>query len=88
MLRIFKYRTSPFKADRNHIHHYFLNYLQGHIKVSLLLITINLVIVICSFFVTFVVIEYYLGLMIFIGVNLYLISFLLVKKFFNMSPDE
>ena len=88
MLRIFKYRTSPFKADRNHIHHYFLNYLQGHIKVSLLLITINLVIVMCSFFVTFLVIEYYLGLMIFIGVNLYLISFLLVKKFFNMSPDE
>ena len=81
MLRIFKYKTSPFRADRNHIHHYFLNYLQGHIKVSILLISLNLITIVCSFFMRFLVIEYYLGVMIFIGINLYLLSFLFIRRF-------
>jgi len=87
MLRIFKYKTSPFKADSNHIHHYFLNYLQGHIKVSVLLIFLNFLIIIVAFFTRFLVLEYHLGMMIFIGVNLYFISFLLIKRYLMTSHN-
>lgn len=50
LLRLFIYRTSPFTADRNHIHHTLLDIGLSHAKASLLLFTVNLGLVLFTFF--------------------------------------
>ncbi|MDC1505099.1 undecaprenyl/decaprenyl-phosphate alpha-N-acetylglucosaminyl 1-phosphate transferase [Winogradskyella sp.] len=53
VLRVFKYKKSPFSADRNHIHHWFLDLNLSHIKVSSILIGLNLAVIAVSFLVNF-----------------------------------
>ena len=42
IIRIFVHKTSPFKADRNHIHHRLLNLGYSHLKATLIIIAMNL----------------------------------------------
>lgn len=55
-LRVFFIRiakgTSPFKADRNHIHHRLLNLGLTHLQTTLLLVTCNLLIIVLAFLLT------------------------------------
>lgn len=42
VIRLYK-GVSPFKADKNHIHHFLLNYFNNHFKVVLMVIIISLI---------------------------------------------
>lgn len=52
-LRVFTLRIlkgeSPFKADRNHIHHRMLEFGLSHLKITIILITFNLIILVLAF---------------------------------------
>ena len=80
VLRVFKYKTSPFKADKNHVHHYFLKYLRSHVKVSLLIICINILIIFSAFIFKFDFWEYHLLLISLLGILLYFITFQIIKR--------
>ncbi|WP_296313615.1 MraY family glycosyltransferase [Winogradskyella sp. UBA3174] len=48
-IRIVIHKTSPFKADRNHIHHRFINVGFSHKATALIIVAINLVIIAIAF---------------------------------------
>ena len=48
-LRVFKYRVSPFKADKNHIHHHIINLGFSHMQATLWITAINSVIILIAF---------------------------------------
>ncbi|WP_111682119.1 MraY family glycosyltransferase [Winogradskyella tangerina] len=48
-VRVFIHKKSPFKADRNHIHHRFIDKGYSHLVTTLMISGINLVIIIIAF---------------------------------------
>ena len=48
-IRIFILKTSPFKADKNHIHHKFIQHGFSHLKATLSIVFINFVIICIAF---------------------------------------
>jgi UDP-N-acetylmuramyl pentapeptide phosphotransferase/UDP-N-acetylglucosamine-1-phosphate transferase len=53
ILRVFKYKTSPFTADRYHIHHRFIDLKLSHLQVSSVLLIINLLAIMMAFVINF-----------------------------------
>lgn len=49
ILRVFKYKVSPFRADRNHIHHHILNLGFTHLQTTLWITSINCLISLIAF---------------------------------------
>ena len=47
-IRIFIYKTSPFRADKNHIHHRLLQLGFSHVKASLIISVISLSIIVLT----------------------------------------
>jgi hypothetical protein len=47
ILRALK-RTSPFKADKNHLHHWLIKNGQSHAQVTLILATVNLLFILIA----------------------------------------
>lgn len=80
MLRVFKYKRSPFKADNNHIHHYYLKILKGHKRVSFLIIFINILIILSTFFIGPRIWWISILSLVTIGACLYFFSYQLIKK--------
>ena len=48
-IRIFVLKKSPFKADKNHIHHRFIHHGFSHIKTTVTIVLINFVIIVIAF---------------------------------------
>ncbi|MEO1033020.1 MAG: MraY family glycosyltransferase [Bacteroidota bacterium] len=48
-IRIFVHKTSPFKADKNHIHHKFIQQGFSHLKATLTIVAINFIIICIAF---------------------------------------
>ncbi|WP_338732847.1 glycosyltransferase family 4 protein [Mangrovimonas cancribranchiae] len=48
-LRVFKYKVSPFKADRNHIHHHIINLGYSHLQATIWIVAINALIIVITF---------------------------------------
>ncbi|MCT4630862.1 MraY family glycosyltransferase [Winogradskyella sp.] len=49
VIRIIIHKTSPFKADRNHIHHRFIDNGYSHITTTLLICSINVIVISIAF---------------------------------------
>ena len=80
MLRIFKYKKSPFSADRNHIHHRFIDLKLSHLQVSLILLIINLIAIIMAFVIN---VKDWSNKLWFIGIfgsALYVITYVVLKS--------
>lgn len=78
-LRTFKYKTSPFKADRNHIHHWFVDLKLSHLKVSSVLVNINAILIASSFLMNFKDWTNKLWLLAITGSSLYMGAYWLLK---------
>ena len=48
-IRIFILKTSPFKADKNHIHHKFIQHGFSHLRATLTIVIINFIIICIAF---------------------------------------
>jgi len=79
MLRIFKYKKSPFSADRNHIHHRFVDLKLSHLQVSSILIFINSLVIALSFIVYFKNLTNRLWLIVIFGSASYFTAYSFVK---------
>jgi len=48
-IRIVLLKKSPFKADKNHIHHRFIHYGFSHVKTTMTIVVINVIIILIAF---------------------------------------
>jgi len=82
VLRVFKYHVSPFKADRNHIHHHILNLGFSHKQATLWITAINSLIIWIAFHLLDLNLNWQIVLLLGYGSVLYLLPFL-----FKMVTD-
>lgn len=75
IIRIFIHKTSPFIADKNHIHHRFLKLGFSHIKTTTIVVAINALLVLFAFFIRPLDIHFQFGLVIFLGCFMYFIFY-------------
>ncbi|MBO3115791.1 undecaprenyl/decaprenyl-phosphate alpha-N-acetylglucosaminyl 1-phosphate transferase [Winogradskyella sp. DF17] len=74
-IRIFVHKTSPFKADKNHIHHRFIQHGYSHLATTVIIAGINVLIVIIAFNLTYFDLNNQIFSLLLYGTVLYLIPF-------------
>lgn len=85
IIRIFIHKTSPFLADKNHVHHRLLRLGYSHIQTSAIIVIVNCIIIALAFAIKELEIHLQLLLLIGVGVNLYLIPFFIKRKSLTSS---
>jgi UDP-N-acetylmuramyl pentapeptide phosphotransferase/UDP-N-acetylglucosamine-1-phosphate transferase len=80
-IRIFILKKSPFEADKNHIHHRFIQAGYTHIQTTLIIVLINLIIIIIAFNLLHLNLNTQIGLLILYGLVLYYMPFLIKRGF-------
>ncbi len=83
-IRLFIHKTSPFRADRNHIHHRLLDMGLSHKVTTLLLVSVNIVLILFAFFTSHLDIHLHLLFVIFFGCGLYVFMFFVIFKRYKM----
>jgi UDP-N-acetylmuramyl pentapeptide phosphotransferase/UDP-N-acetylglucosamine-1-phosphate transferase len=78
-IRIVIHKTSPFKADKNHIHHKFIQHGFSHLTTTLLIVGINFVIVCIAFNLLHLKLNNQIIALLLYGIGLYLLPFGLKK---------
>lgn len=78
-IRIVVHKTSPFKADKNHIHHRFIKKGYSHKVTTLLIVVIQLIIIAITFNLLYLTLNTQIILLLFYGSALYVLPFLLKK---------
>ena len=74
-IRLFIHKKSPFLADKNHLHHRFLNFGFSHKKTTIIIVFINAVLIASTFYFKNLEIHLQLLLLLFLGTCLYSIIF-------------
>lgn len=75
-IRVFIHKKSPFKADKNHLHHRFLQLGFSHVATTTWIVIINVVIILFAFFIKDLEIHFQTLLLLFFGTFLYAIFFI------------
>jgi len=83
-IRIFILKTSPFKADKNHIHHKFIQHGYSHVKATITIVIINFVIVCIAFNLLHLKLNNQIICLLLYGSSLYLLFFV-IGKFLNKN---
>lgn len=78
-IRIFIFKTSPFKADKNHIHHRFIKAGFSHLKTTLLITLINFIIVCIAFNLLHLILNAQIISLLIYGSLLYYLPFIIKK---------
>lgn len=86
-IRIFLLKKSPFEADKNHIHHRFIQSGFTHIQTTVFIVLINLVIAIIAFNMLHLNLNSQIGLLLIYGSILYYVPFL-IKRGLNKQSDK
>lgn len=79
-IRIVIHKKSPFKADKNHIHHKFIQVGYSHVMTTFLICAINVIIVFIAFNLLYLDLNTQIICLLLYGSALYLLPFL-IKKF-------
>ncbi|MDN3492057.1 glycosyltransferase family 4 protein [Winogradskyella bathintestinalis] len=87
-IRIFIMKKSPFKADRNHVHHRFI--LQGftHVQTTLTIVSINLFIILIAFSMLHLNLNTQIGLLFIYGSILFYAPFMIKKKLKKIRKNK
>ncbi|WP_298892535.1 MraY family glycosyltransferase [uncultured Psychroserpens sp.] len=80
-IRIFVLKKSPFEADKNHIHHRFIQAGFTHIQTTAFIVAINLVIIVIAFNMLHLNLNTQIGLLLIYGSILYYLPFVLKRNF-------
>lgn len=78
-IRIVVHKTSPFKADKNHIHHRFIKRGYSHKTTTLLIVFIQLIIIAITFNLLYLTLNTQIILLLLYGSALYVLPFLFKK---------
>ena len=78
-IRIVVYKTSPFKADKNHIHHKFIKKGYSHLMTTILISSINLIIIGIAFNMLYLNHNIQIIFLLLYGSALYMLPFLIKK---------
>jgi len=78
-IRIFILKKSPFEADKNHIHHRFIQSGFSHKQTTFTLVFINLLIVIIAFNMLHLNLNTQIGLLLIYGSLLYCLPFIIIR---------
>jgi len=81
-IRIVIHKTSPFKADKNHIHHQFIKSGYSHLATTILISSINVIIICIAFNMLHLNLNTQIVCLLLYGSALYVLPFLL-KKMLN-----
>ncbi|WP_179004982.1 glycosyltransferase family 4 protein [Winogradskyella forsetii] len=76
-IRIVIHKTSPFSADRNHLHHKFLSVGFSHVKTTLTIVGINVILILLAFVCKNIDIHWQLLILIASGTLLFSIFFII-----------
>lgn len=87
-IRIVIHRTSPFKADKNHIHHMFIKIGYSHLMTTILICGINFIIVCVAFNLLHFNLNTQIIYLILYGSALYVLPVVLKKIRNNSKPIE
>jgi len=79
-IRIFILRKSPFEADRNHVHHRFIDYGFTHVQTTATIVLINLIVIIIAFNMLHLNLNTQIILLLIYGPILFYIPFLLKRR--------
>ncbi len=86
-IRIFILKKSPFKADKNHIHHRFIQEGYSHVQTTITIVFINLLIVIIAFNMLHLNLNTQIGLLMVYGSFLYCVPFIIKKLLFKKKKS-
>ena len=78
-IRIFILKRSPFEADKNHIHHRFIQSGFSHIQTTFTVVFINLLIVFIAFNMLHLNLNTQIGLLLIYGSILYCMPFIIIR---------
>lgn len=78
-IRIFILKKSPFAADKNHIHHRFIQSGFSHIQTTFTIVLINFLIVVIAFNMLHLNLNTQIGLLLIYGSILYCIPFIIIR---------
>ncbi|MFT7049596.1 MAG: UDP-GlcNAc:undecaprenyl-phosphate GlcNAc-1-phosphate transferase [Psychroserpens sp.] len=79
-IRVFVLKTSPFKADKNHIHHRFIQAGFTHKQTASLIVVVNLITVVIALNMLHLNLNTQIGLLFIYGSVLYYVPFLLKRN--------
>jgi len=80
IVRIVLLKKSPFKPDRNHIHHGFLNMKFSHLKATIIITVVNFIILVISYSLLHLNLNIQIALLLIYGSVLYLVIFLVKRQ--------
>lgn len=80
LVRTLFLKKSPFRADQNHIHHGFLNMKFSHLKATIIITAVNLIILLISYNLLHLNLNIQIILLLIYGSVLYLIIFLVKRQ--------
>lgn len=86
-IRIFVLKKSPFEADKNHIHHRFIQAGFSHVQTTAFIVLINLIIIVIAFNMLHLNLNTQIALLLVYGSVLYYIPFLL-KRSINKKNNK
>ena len=78
-IRLFIIKKSPFKADKNHIHHRYLSMGLSHAQSTGLILVMNIMVMVATYLLTGIDIHWHLLAVIAIGCMLYAVYFVVFK---------
>ncbi len=79
-IRIVVLKTSPFKADKNHVHHRFVQAGFTHVQTTLIIVFINLIVIIIAFNMLHLNLNTQIALLFVYGTVLYYVPFLVKRR--------
>ena len=89
LIRIFVHKTSPFKADRNHIHHRLLDMGYSHLKATIVIVALNLSVVILALVIKDIEVHLQLACISCFGIFLFLGPFMYkLRRKVTLSGDN
>ncbi|WP_412984124.1 MraY family glycosyltransferase [Pontimicrobium sp. IMCC45349] len=80
IIRIFVLKTSPFQADKNHIHHHLVKLGLNHKKTTAVVVLINALVIVIAFMLVNIEIHFQLALLIVLGTMLFTLPFAIKAK--------
>lgn len=80
LVRVFIHKTSPFQADKNHIHHRMLELGYTHIQTTGIIVALNVLLIVLAFNLTALNIHWQLVWVLLSGLLLYFLPFALNRK--------
>ncbi|OZV69226.1 MraY family glycosyltransferase [Winogradskyella aurantia] len=75
-IRLVVHKKSPFAADKNHLHHRFLDKGFSHVQTTLIIVLINIILIFCAFTLSNLDIHWQLAVLLCLGTLLYSLYFL------------